>query len=154
MTRTVALISLLMTLAACQRRSPFGDLEWRHGPTQVNLDRLAGRPIVTGTPFVLESGSEQPGALCGWAIDAQAKQLATGVVLVIDGRHTFVAKYGTERKDVAEALHQPAFAQAGFELRLAPSDLPRGNHTVSAMVLSADGRGYYRSDHEWAIAVR
>jgi hypothetical protein len=154
MTKTIALVVVLAAVGACQRRGPFSDLERRTGKTRCNLDRLNEQEIRSDKPPVMDVTQLKPWVLSGWAIDAVANQPALGVLAVIDGRQTVVAKYGTARPDVASALAQPAFAQTGFEAHLERLDLAPGMHNVTLAIIAVDGRGYFRPDSEWTIEVR
>jgi hypothetical protein len=153
MTRTLAAITLLLALAGCQR-APFTDLQWRHGKTRFNVDRINGHEVAVVNPIVIDSTPGTAWILTGWAIDAESGKPATGVLGVIDNKTTVIANYGTERNDVAEAQHKPEYARTGWELHLENAGLAPGRHTLAIVILAGDGRGYYRTDTEWTIESR
>ena len=81
-------------------------------------------------------------AITGWAVDEPKKAPAGGVDLVIDGV-PYSAHYGTERTDVATHFKRPAYANSGFELRMAAGQINKGPHAVSMRVISSNRKSYY-----------
>ena len=88
----------------------------------------------------------------GWAIDAPAATLAGGVEIVIDG-HAYKLPYFLTRADVAAAKRMEAYTDCGFLAIVSPELLPKGSHTVSLRIVSADRKTYYQS-HDFHIVVR
>ena len=84
-----------------------------------------------------------PFGITGWAVDDPKKMLAGGVDVVID-QVPYSAHYGSERKDVATHFKQPAYNASGFELMIAPEQLPKGQHSVFLRVISNDKKSYYQ----------
>jgi hypothetical protein len=82
-------------------------------------------------------------AITGWAIDDSAKKLAGGVDVVID-QAPYSAHYGTVRTDVAAHFKNPDYTNSGFDLTLAPGQLPKGSHSVSIRVIASDKKSYYQ----------
>ena len=81
--------------------------------------------------------------ITGWAVDESKKTVAGGVDVVID-QTPYSAHYGSERKDVAGHFNQPAYTASGFELMIAPGQLPKGQHSASIRVISNDKKSYYQ----------
>jgi hypothetical protein len=81
--------------------------------------------------------------ITGWAIDQSKKTVAGGVDVVID-QSPFSAHYGSPRKDVATHFSQPAYEASGFELMIAPGQLPKGQHSASIRIISNDRKSYYQ----------
>jgi hypothetical protein len=79
----------------------------------------------------------------GWAVDEPARNVAAGVVIVIDGKIEVPALYGLPRPDVAEVHGNDAFLRSGFSGEIETDDLAAGLHTAECRVLSRDGRGAY-----------
>lgn len=82
-------------------------------------------------------------AIAGWAVDEVHKTLAGGVDLVID-QTPYSAHYGTPRKDVATHFNKPEYEPSGYDLAIAPGQLPKGQHSVSVRVISSDKKSYYQ----------
>lgn len=77
----------------------------------------------------------------GWAVDQQAKALASGVELVID-KKTYRIQYLLDRPDVADGQKNPAYRASGFLANFPASVLGRGAHVISLRVLANDGKSY------------
>ncbi len=88
----------------------------------------------------------------GWAVDAEAKDTAGGVYVVIDGK-PFPTLYGTKKKEVAERLGAPAYEHSGFWRAIPVSEIEPGTHELSLIVVTSDEEGYYRFDQEIAVEV-
>lgn len=125
-------------------------------------------PVAAPTPFsVTVSGDgvsqeDQPVVfpeetsfiqLTGWAVDAGNESTAGGVYIDIDGE-LFPAFYGTRVKpEVARYLGGPAYRYSGFERAIPVSEIGAGSHELSIVVLTADRKGYHRSDQKVALEV-
>lgn len=81
--------------------------------------------------------------ITGWAVDEPKKTAAGGVDVVID-QAPYSAHYGSERKDVSTHFNQPQYLASGFELMIAPGQLPKGQHSVAIRVISSDKKSYYQ----------
>ena len=79
----------------------------------------------------------------GWAVDGPKKVVAGAVDVVID-QTPYSAQYGSPRKDVAAHFNQPEYTNSGFELMIAPGQLPKGQHSVAIRVISSDKKSYYQ----------
>jgi hypothetical protein len=145
-------------LASCQHQRPLDKLEGRNAGSQFdrayNLDNLNDQPFDGKAPVLETSFDEEDWVLTGWAIDAAAKHPAGGVVLLIDRKRELLTNYGVLRADVAAALGEPKYRRTGFELHLKPDQLAKGKHTISMLIISADGRAFYRTKAEWSLEVR
>jgi len=85
--------------------------------------------------------STAPLKMHGWAVDGDAKQLAGGVELVVDGR-AYQTEYKLSREDVATVQRLAAYANAGFRVSLPVDQLEKGEHTLSVRVISNDGKSF------------
>lgn len=54
------------------------------------------------------------------------------------------ATYGIDRPDVAAYFKNDRYALSGFSALISGNALGRGMHTVSLIVVSADGQSYYQ----------
>jgi hypothetical protein len=88
----------------------------------------------------------------GWAVDAEAQDTAGGVYVVIDGK-PYPAFYGTEKKQVAERFDEPEYRYSGFWRAIPVSEVGRGVHELSLIVVTSDGERYYRPDKEISFDV-
>jgi hypothetical protein len=109
-------------------------------PPAYNFDNLG--PI--NYPAVQKSNEisgDADNAVSGWALDLSQKGTAGGVDVVID-QVPYAAHYGAARTDVADHFKRPDCTNSGFHLNLARGQLPKGQHTVSIRVISADKKSY------------
>jgi hypothetical protein len=89
----------------------------------------------------------------GWAIDDVARDVAAGVVFVIDGRIEVPALYGLPRPDVAEVHQNDALVRSGFSGEIETDDLPAGLHRAECRVLARDGRGAFSTAQRFDFEV-
>jgi hypothetical protein len=94
-------------------------------------------------PVVISSSA--PLTVNGWAVDSDAKQLAAGVEIVVDGR-AYQAEYNLSREDVANSQKVSAYGGAGFRISIPVDKLPKGEHSLAVRVISANGTGFRAGD--------
>lgn len=111
-------------------------------PTQYFVDQFG--PSVQPFGKTVEIRSGQDVMVRGWAIDASVASLAGGVEIVIDD-HAFKLPYFLSRADVATALKTETYMDCGFSGIVPPELLPKGSHTVSLRIVSADRKTYYQT---------
>ena len=98
-------------------------------------DGAAGREVTIG--------ADQPIVVTGWALDGAARQPATAVYLLLDGRYTYRASYGAARPDVAHAVGVAGTDRFGFTATLPPGmATPGQQHTLTVRIVTADGTAY------------
>jgi hypothetical protein len=114
------------------------------------LDNIGAVPNPAADKSIHVPG-EKAIAFTGWAVDEPNKGAAAGVDVVID-QVPYSARYGTERADVSQHYKIPAYRNSGFQMTMAPGQLPKGPHTVSLRVISRDKQTYYQSP-TWPFAV-
>jgi len=90
----------------------------------------------------------------GWALDARAAKLASGVAARVDGARRIAGTYGNPRPDVARFFHTPAYEASGFRLVVPAGSLAPGRHTVELLVLSADRSRFYALPRPLTLEVR
>jgi hypothetical protein len=91
---------------------------------------------------VFKVTTNQPIQCVGWAFDPRSATPGGGLAVQINGEN-IGATYGTPRPDVARVFGLPSLANVGFTVTIDPSTLKPGENTVSIVVLSTDGTGYY-----------
>jgi len=90
----------------------------------------------------------------GWAVDNKAREVANAVVIAIDGRD-FPARYGIERRDVAESMSTPSYQYSGFEARIPAAELGAGTeHTLAIKIETRDQKMFMVSESKLTIAPR
>ena len=83
--------------------------------------------------------------IAGNYVDAVKKDVASGVLVVIDSK-PFVATYGGERPDIAKALNNPKYLRSQFYVSIPTAEIGKGLHEVKIRVIANDMSGYYESD--------
>ncbi len=97
--------------------------------------------------------AEEPSIeITGWAVDAEAEDVAGGVYVGI-GDRLFPAFYGVDREDLAERYGIPSYSDSGFRRAIPVSEIGTGTHELSVVVLTNDKTGYYRPDQEVALEI-
>ncbi len=115
--------------------------------TLSDIQTIAGAEVKPeDRPVVIPEGASSV-KVTGWAVDAEAKDAAGGVYIVIDGK-PFPAFYGMSKKEAAERLEVPAYEYSGFWRAIRLSEIGPGAHKLSILVVTSDGKRYYRPDQE------
>jgi hypothetical protein len=94
--------------------------------------------------------------ITGWAVDTDAKDVAGGVYVDVDGR-LFPAFYGIDtkgRKHVGDLFESPSYRYSGFERAIPLSKIGTGTHTLSVIVLANDRKSYYRPDRQVVLEIK
>ena len=104
-----------------------------------------------------KSGSVTPvtGAnfqIAGFAVDQAHEKAAAGVVVLVDNK-PYVAKFGGERPDIAEALKNSNYLHSQFWAEIPTAGLAKGPHDISLRVVAADRSGYYVSTWVGKVSV-
>jgi hypothetical protein len=94
-------------------------------------------------PYVLHQASASGLKVEGWAVDRQAGELPRAVFLSVDGKLDFPAVGGRTRLDVATALQNEHYREAGVMSYPRAGLLPEGEHTVEWKIVSHDGGAYW-----------
>src|SRR5215207_6638321 len=100
----------------------------------------------------------------GWAVDAEAEDVAGGVYLDIDGK-LFPAFYGigigegagqlVYRQELADSVGMPPYGERSWFQRAIPvSEIGTGKHEMSVIVLTRDRESYYEPDKEVSFEIR
>lgn len=109
-----------------------------------SMDLLAyGKRVVRG-PALAHSPEIPTGVsvtVQGWAVDPERRSVAKGVLVSLDGRVDFQAKYGLPRPDVAKALHVAAYRNSGFSAVIPAGYLLPGSHFLRLKIVARDGTG-------------
>lgn len=118
------------------------------------------RPIESATPAALAVGRPRKVLLndllndrflsvSGWALDGATGKAAGGVYVLLDDR-LFPAPYGLPA-DLGGA--ERSCADCGFSRLIPVTEIGPGSHRVSIVVLSRDGKAYYRPTEPRAFAM-
>ncbi len=89
----------------------------------------------------------------GWAVDSQAKDMAGGVYIDIDGT-LYSAYYGFPKEDIAAYFSIPAYRTSGFQAGIPASEIGKGDHLLSIIVLSKDRKRFYSSEKKMNFEIR
>ena len=163
MNRTVALLSLVLSLVACGGRTSPPSLGLEAGVTDHMQRTNAAASFwvdhagATQNPFAdgrssVRLAERDTITVDGWAIDEPHGNVAAGVEVVIDGT-PYRAKYDIPRGDVATAKGSPAYTTSGFTVSFPARGLGRGMHTLALRIVASDRSCYY-STPEWSIVIQ
>jgi hypothetical protein len=111
------------------------------------VDFVNGKSALPNVPVIIGPDSKEV-VISGWAADHKAKKPAGGVVLVVDGKDERPADYGSARPDVAAFLKDSNYNAVGYSITLPATVLPKGNHSISFKVISADRQEYFEPDRK------
>jgi hypothetical protein len=100
--------------------------------------------IPDGTPSFLIMG--------GWALDTQARDVAGGVYLEIDG-NLYPAYYGFPRDDVVKHFGASGY-RSGFQAGIPVSAIGKGSHTLALKVLTKDGKRFYAPPETFRVEIK
>jgi hypothetical protein len=109
------------------------------------IDTMDGKWIHE-TKVVVEKCRQPFIVLTGWAINEEAKNVATTVYLVVDRNLAFPTSYGMSRPDVARSLGNPNYEHSGWLGTIPIENLTIGSHEVSIWIVSTGGRYYHVND--------
>lgn len=117
------------------------------GSSSLSIDSItvgAGAPLVPSERATqLHVAAGQDLTFEGWATDNVRRAAAGGVSVQVDGSPPLPASYGAGRADVAADLHMPAAANSGFHVTVPAALLTMGQHRISFLVVTANGKSYY-----------
>jgi hypothetical protein len=156
--RLLAFISMvLMLLAGCSQpaaRPEGGDAPKATATDTPTMTKRPGGPLwnVEYVGAVLEAykrtSYEVPAHgeldIGGWAVDQDAKVGSGGVEIRIDGV-PYAGEYGKPRPDVASLFNQPAYANAGYVIKIKAEQFASGPHTAYFRVLSNDRKSFWEA---------
>lgn len=131
------------------KRSELERLQLLEGTTPLSLDVVITAPgrqrtVATQIHVTENVRADQDLIIVGWAVDASSNKPAQSMLLSIEGAPLLPVVYGSNRPDVATALHNDAFENSGFRAEIAPGILKIGKHKVDLIILNAAGTAYYR----------
>jgi hypothetical protein len=122
---------------------PLSTLSPARSRTLSNIQTIAGvGSSPQDEPVVIPEGTSSV-RVAGWAVDAEAKDTAGGVYVVVDGK-PFPAFYRTRKEEVAERLEVPEYEYSGFWRAIRLSEV--GAHELSVIVVTNDEKRYYRPE--------
>jgi hypothetical protein len=121
------------------------DLLVSGGPTALcSLESVGGFGILDETLPKAVSSSEGI-VITGWAVDEKVRREAAGVFICVDDQTNIPALYGLIREDIAYKYQNAHYRFSGFKADLPAAVIPRGRHTVSLKIISADKSNYLSS---------
>jgi hypothetical protein len=95
-----------------------------------------------------------PLAVSGWAVDKDAKKLASAVYLRVDDGPPVATTYRMARPDVARYFHEAVYANAGFRGLIPTNDLSPGVHVLYLVVVNVAKTAYYDVDTKLRFVTR
>jgi len=142
---------ILLSVVACGRHEPPAsiplapgiaqNLAQNPGSTAFWIDKIGSVTNPTSVnPIQVDEASDLN--VNGWAIDKPAASVAGGVEMVLDGK-PYQIPYGSRREDLIDALHNPAYADAGFQTAFPARALGKGTHTLTFRILAHDRKSYF-----------
>lgn len=126
-------------------------IETRLGkPALANVDVLDDAVLPKSGSLIPVTGKSFK--IAGFAVDDVGVAPAAGVLILVDGK-AFVASYGGDRPDIANALKNDNYLKSQFYAEVPTDALANGLHDVTLRVIAADRSGYYASDWSAQISV-
>jgi hypothetical protein len=135
-------------------RVEFSQLKDLAAETPLYVDAVNGQAAPQTAGARLDSSRDPTIVISGWAVDGAAGTAAGGVFIDVSSRLQVPARYGLDRRDVADDLKNNAYRYSGFHAEFAASLLRAGRHTLTVMPVSADKTGYYRGMHTVVLELR
>jgi hypothetical protein len=135
-------------------RLEFSGLKDLAAETPLYVDAVNGQVAPQTAGARVDSSRDPTIAVSGWAVDGVAGTAAGGAFIDINGRLQVPARYGLDRRDVADDLKNNSYRYSGFHAEFATRLLRAGRHTLTMMAVSADKLGYYRGKHTVALEIR
>ena len=115
-----------------------------HAETPFHIDSINTHLLTSlDTQTIHVASEEEMLEIRGWAIDADAENIAGGVYVDIDGQ-LYPTIYGKEREDIARYFDMPAYRYSGFQTSLLTSHLRKGEHELSIKILTHNQTAYYQ----------
>jgi hypothetical protein len=115
---------------AVDRGRPIGSID--------GLITSDGRPFLIsnlpGLQVAIDYGESV--SIYGWAIDSDARQLASRVIWRVDST-ALPATYGKSRPDVVKVIGLAALLRSGYNIKIPTVYLPPGPHLLSCYVVNA-----------------
>src|SRR5215204_2407033 len=124
------------------------DQDWQALVTQLDNSSQANNSSQGDKSFV---------EVAGWAVDAEAEDVAGGVYLDIDGKlfPAFYGGIGIYRQELADSLGIPPYGgRSWFQRAIPVSEIGTGKHEMSVIVLTRDRERYYQPDKEVSFEIR
>jgi hypothetical protein len=127
--------------AGAQNVTRFGKLAVERGKPIGSIDGVIAsdgrRFLVPSTPeFRISIGYGESVSINGWAIDSDARGLASRVIWKVDST-ALQATYGRSRPDVARATGSAALLDSGYDVDIPNVYLTPGPHRLSCYVVDA-----------------
>lgn len=117
-----------------------------------DIETISGVEVSSEDLPVVIPEDESSINVVGWAVDAEARNTAGGVYVVIDGE-PIPAFYGMSKEDVAERLGSRTNEYSGFWRAIPIEEIGPGTHELSIIIVTHDGEGYYRPDRKIVFIV-
>src|SRR5215204_258602 len=125
------------------------DQDWQTLVTQLDNSSQANNSSQGDKSFV---------EVAGWAVDAEAEDVAGGVYLDIDGKlfPAYYGEIGIYRQELADSVGMPPYGgpRSWFQRAIPVSEIGTGKHEMSVIVLTRDRERYYQPDKEVSFEIR
>jgi hypothetical protein len=130
-------------------------LPYADGATVGIIDAVNGLVVARqDNRAMLDRARDHTMTITGWAADGTARRAGRSVYLSIDGERMIPTIYGRERPEVAKMLETPSETGLGFLATFATAALGEGTHTITPVLVSADGSRLYLVGHVVTVDVR
>jgi hypothetical protein len=120
--------------------------------TSYSIDAINGL-LIHGRPQPIIFNDVENVDVSGWAIDNQAKDVAGGVYLEIDGLIAPTV-YGVSRLDVARFFKNPGYENSGFKGTIPVERIGKGRHILAIKILTKDKKAYYSPDTKVVFEIK
>ncbi len=118
--------------------------------TKFSIDIINGKSLTkSDQPIVI---NEPELLVIGWAVDHPAMEVASNVIVEIDGKQ-FYAVYGLNRPDVALAYKNERYENSGWRLEIPTDMIGEGEHQLTLKIIAKNKLFFYKIDQQIAIKI-
>jgi hypothetical protein len=122
--------------------------------TYFNIYTVNDHLFAENTSIIIDPLKDNTLTIIGWAVDKNAHEAASGVVISIDGQKDIPALYGLDRWDVAEFLNDSKYRYSGYIASFSSSILDKGQHLLSIKIITANKQQYYLATQQIVVDVK
>ena len=117
----------------------------------------SARALSATTRYAIDSIAASPEQgvvlISGWAMDSVADDVAGGVAVELDGV-AYPTFYGRPNEGAAKTLHNDKFALCGFECRIPPNRVEKGEHQIVLKIQTRDHKAVFHTPEAYRLNIQ